>query len=442
MNTHPSVETYTHYLQAPDQWETLLARFPADLEQTVFTSGAILRPREVRMATQLLRLIFAYACNVPLTVVVGWATALGLATLSDEALRKRIRHARAWLQHLLAQVLAARAGMTTSLPLRLRLTDGTQVTGPGAAGTQWRLHLTFDLHRMRLDAAVLTDAHGSESLAHSLPQPGDVVVGDRNYGTRAGVLALVHAQAHALVRLTWSNFPLRALTGEPFVLLDALRSVAAEATAVWNVQMRPLRKTDPVVTGRLIITRLPAVQEAAARARVRKHHAKTAKKTKDGHPARLHPATLEAAGCLILFTTIPTALASAAQVVALYRLRWQIELAFKRLKSVLGLAHLTARHPELCRAVLYAKLLLAVLVEDLCADAEAVSPSARPRRSTHPAPQLVEPVPTGVGNRAGHHSHTATPRPMDPTVPRLSRLLHRCAAQTPETSRLGATGAG
>jgi hypothetical protein len=82
--------------------------------------------------------------------------------------------------------------------------------------------------------------------------------------------------------------------------------------------------------------------------------------TPSGRKAALHPHTLVAAEYLILFTTVPASRASAAQIVALYRFRWQIELATKRLKSVLGLAHLTARHDDLCRAVLSAKLLLAV----------------------------------------------------------------------------------
>jgi len=379
MRTHQTVDTYTNYLQDTDQWNQLLTRLPADLEQSALTAGAILRRREIRAATQLLRLILAYACNLPFTVVAGWAATIGLARLTDEALRTRVRYARTWLSRLLVQTLAARAGLREPIPLRLRLTDGTQAASPGARGTEWRLHLTFDLQRWRLDAADLTDAHGSECLLHSAPQPGDVLIGDRNYGTRPGVRDTVQAGAHALVRLAWNTFPLLAVAGDRFDLVGALRAVAPDALAEHIVQMSPIRRADPPVRGRLIIARLPADRGAAARERVRKQHAKTAKKNKSGHKAQLQPATLDAAECLLLFTTIPAALATAAQIVALYRLRWQIELAIKRLKSILGLAHLTARHPDLCRAVLLAKLLLAVLVDDLCADAEAFSPSADAR---------------------------------------------------------------
>jgi hypothetical protein len=394
-------------LQDDTQWTQLLARLPADLEQSVFSCGAILRKRQVRTAAQFLRLLLAYACNLPLSVVVGWAAALGLAQLTDQALDRRIRHADTWLRTLHTQVLAARAGLRAPVPLRVRLTDGTQVLRPGATGPDWRLHLTFDLQRMRLDAVEVTDAHQAEGLSRSVPSPGDLVVGDRNYGTRPNVLAAAVAGAAVLVRIAWNTFPLLTRTAAPFDLFAALRTVPYDALREWDVLMKPTRRQDPVVLGRLIARRLPAVAAAQARERARKRQQQTAKTNAHGQKAHLQPETLEAAEYLLVFTTLPTTLVTAAQVVALYRFRWQIELAIKRLKSLLGLAHLTARHSALCRAVLLAKLLLAVLVDDLCADAEAFSPSGRHVRSCGTPPQRLGALPLGLGD----HSRLRAARP-------------------------------
>src|SRR5208282_1557395 len=52
----------------------------------------------------------------------------------------------------------------------------------------------------------------------------------------------------------------------------------------------------------------------------------------------------------------------ATDVLALYRLRWQIELAFKRLKSLAGLDLLPARSAALGRAWIAAKLIIATLI--------------------------------------------------------------------------------
>ena len=46
-------------------------------------------------------------------------------------------------------------------------------------------------------------------------------------------------------------------------------------------------------------------------------------------------------------------------------MRWQIELAFKRLKSLLNLDRLPARNRNLARAWLNAHLLLALLIDDM-----------------------------------------------------------------------------
>jgi IS4 transposase len=46
-------------------------------------------------------------------------------------------------------------------------------------------------------------------------------------------------------------------------------------------------------------------------------------------------------------------------------MRWQIELAFKRLKSLLNIDRLPAKNPHLARAWLNAHLLLALLIDDM-----------------------------------------------------------------------------
>jgi hypothetical protein len=60
-------------------------------------------------------------------------------------------------------------------------------------------------------------------------------------------------------------------------------------------------------------------------------------------------------------------------------LRWQIELAFKRLKSILHIDRLPAKDPDLARAWIYAHLLLALLLDAAMAEPGAIPPSAHRR---------------------------------------------------------------
>lgn len=59
---------------------------------------------------------------------------------------------------------------------------------------------------------------------------------------------------------------------------------------------------------------------------------------------------------------------TAKAVLDVYRLRWQIELAFKRLKSGLGIHKLPARDVRLARTWLTAHLILALMIEEAVTD--------------------------------------------------------------------------
>ena len=84
--------------------------------------------------------------------------------------------------------------------------------------------------------------------------------------------------------------------------------------------------------------------------------------------------TLTAAGYILVFTTVPAALLTPAQVLVLYRMRWQIEIVFKRSKSALQLAEIRMKSDYGCYAVLLAKCLLLLLVERIAPGDRAFFP--------------------------------------------------------------------
>jgi hypothetical protein len=65
--------------------------------------------------------------------------------------------------------------------LRFILIDGSTVQGPGATGTQYRLHLALDLVRLEWSYSLVTDEHTGEPLSHDPLQDGDVAIVDRGY---------------------------------------------------------------------------------------------------------------------------------------------------------------------------------------------------------------------------------------------------------------------
>jgi len=77
---------------------------------------------------------------------------------------------------------------------------------------------------------------------------------------------------------------------------------------------------------------------------------------------------------VVVFTTVSRKVLSTQEVLQLYRVRCQIELRFKHLKSLLGLGCLPKYDDKSCRAWIQAKLLCGLLIERLMRQAEFFSP--------------------------------------------------------------------
>ena len=136
-------------------WDAAVARFGGaeHLENEARALGVFRRVRALKCASDLLRLTLAYCLgSMGLRLTAAWAEAIGLASLSNVALLKRLRSMVPWLEILVARLLAAPAGtaICTQTDNRLiRLVDATTVAKSGrdarSAGGVWRVHAVFDL---------------------------------------------------------------------------------------------------------------------------------------------------------------------------------------------------------------------------------------------------------------------------------------------------------
>jgi hypothetical protein len=86
------------------------------------------------------------------------------------------------------------------------------------------------------------------------------------------------------------------------------------------------------------------------------------------------PETWQYAQYVLVFTTLSSASATARQVLECYRLRWQVELTFKRLKSIAQLGHVPKHDDQSTRAWLYGKLFVALLSQKLARVGRTISP--------------------------------------------------------------------
>jgi hypothetical protein len=212
-----------------------------------------------------------------------------------------------------------------------------------------------------MDGIEVTDRHSGETFGHCSTHPGDIRVGDRGYAYAGSLMPVLAAGGWVVVRMNWHNLPLESSQGDRINIIACLQPVEL---AEYDVVLAIDPERFPM---RLIVAALP--QEAAERARQRvRQQARKKGKTPSAK-------TLLAAGFVLLLTNLPASLWPARQVLGLYRFRWQIELYFKRLKSLFHLDHLRAQTPALAQVYLLGKLLGALLMDDCLHQARCLCPA-------------------------------------------------------------------
>lgn len=338
-------------------WPYLVASLP-ELEGSAREFGALTRRRCVDSAETLLRLVLIHAvCDHSLRETAMWAESMDLVSISDVALLKRFRRCGPWLGHLILNKLTERREIDASVQtnLRVRIVDATHLCSPGATGTEWRLHLGLDLGSLMIDHVQFSDFKVGESFDRFPVTVGELLIGDRGYAHRDPMARVAEAGGYFLVRIPWNIVPLNTQSGEPFELFGFLRSIP-EA----DVRVAPVSFTSS--SGDEVPCRLIALRKSAACAEASRKKVLSERSRKS---RRVDPRSLEAAEYTILLTNTHADTLSAHKALELYRLRWQIENLFKRFKSQLNLDHLAAREPSMVETYVLAKILGALLIEDL-----------------------------------------------------------------------------
>src|ERR1700686_1491166 len=389
-------------------WEQLREHLPPDfdLERTARERRAFLRIREVKDVASLFRLALAYGgCGMSLRETCAWAGALKLASLSEPSLMERLCKAAPWLGDIVAALIAQQATVPAKrwAGYRLRAIDATAICQPGADRTTWRLHVGYDLASGQEDQIALTDGRGAENLQRLTYRPGEIVLGDRVYA-RAHNLQLVKGDgADFIVRTGWNSLRLKGTDGGGFDLFATLR---AQAGQEGEVGVRVDEGSDASLEMRLIIWRKTPEQAEAEQKRLLKNAKKRGTK--------IDPRSLEAAKYVMLLTSLSADAFPACDVLAIYRFRWQIELAFKRMKSLAGLDELAAKDPALAQAWIYARLIAFLIAEQIAGQVPESPPSgpakARINRRRSAKPFALAHNQNGPRRNPRNHTRTAVAR--------------------------------
>jgi hypothetical protein len=350
-----------------EDWKVIESLLPDGWEEKAKELGAIKRFRGFSNVSDLLRTLLIHVGEgASLRETVVRAKEGRLADITDVALLKRLRKSSEWLRWL-AEGVMRKWFKPEETPLpegvsRVRIVDGTSIQPPGAKTTTWRMHYSMELPTMLCDEVRITGVETGESLKLLTIQPGDLILGDRGFAKRPGVHHAVSNGADVLIRIGLTGLPLHDERGRRIDLLQCLRGIGHHWA--WDREV-VIKYEDVEIFGRICAVRKTEAAAKEARDKILRESRKKGRNTK--------PQTLEAAGYTTVFTTLDGSI-PAETVLNLYRARWQVELVFKRLKSILGIGNLHKTDPESAKAWLYAKLLVAFLIEALKVVAERFSP--------------------------------------------------------------------
>ena len=366
-------------------WQTLVSFFPSTWKELAAETRANVRLRGFRSVDALMRtLLLHVARGYSLRETVVRARMTRLARVSDVALLKRLRSAEEWF-HALCVALLQEQGLEmphTPPRLRLRLVDSTTIKEPGKTGSLWRVHYSFCVPELRCDAFTLTPTKGvgtGDSLTQFPIAPGDHLIADRGYCHANGIEHVVSNGGAILVRLNTAALPLFTAQGRRVPLLRRLGPLRqAGQIGEWAVHIHGATR---VITGRVCAVR--KTEEAIKRTE------KQLRRNASKQGEALQPETLEYAKYIIVFTTFDPLTFRADAVLHWYRVRWQVELAFKRLKSLAQFGHLPKADEQSARAWLYGKLFVALLTEQLIRRGQALSPCSSTKASGRTAIPLA-----------------------------------------------------
>lgn len=353
-----------------EDWPILLSFFPDEWIELALHSNALKGLRKDKDVENYMRtLLIHIACGYSMRETVTRAKLAGLADLSDVAFLGRLRKAKDWLHGMCVALFEEqRIVLQDDKDFQVRLFDATNVKEPGSTGSLWRVHYSVQIPSLTCDFFKLTATKGKgtgESFFQYSIKRNDYIIADRGYSTASGVHHVVSKKAYVIVRVNTNALPILNLKGQPFRLLSKVMDIKRAGTIKsWNVLIPG--RNNATVEGRICVIRK---SNAAIEIAIKK-----LKKYANKRSRSLMPETLEYAKYVIIFTNFPVNSFSDFEVLDWYRCRWQVELIFKRFKSIAQFGHLPKHSDDSSKAWLYGKLFVALLTHKLIEYASSISP--------------------------------------------------------------------
>ena len=338
--------------------DELVQRLPEGYEQACFETKAIERVREIKTPLDLIRLVLIYLTGghsqLEMSVI---ALQLGIADIADTAFLKKFAKCRSWLEWIISKVIPKPIVEYTCpkwfKEYTITAIDASDVTEKGRSKRIFRLHYAIDIMKMCCLSFKLTAQKTGETLLNFNVQKGWLILADRVYGTLTGIEHCLKSEANFIIRLRHGAFKLYDHDGVEINLLERLQGVTSDTVKSFDVYVK---LSGGLTKVRICATKIPndkleALEKSNKRKASKKQRATSAE-------------ALLMTQYVVLITALPDTI-PAAEITSLYRFRWQVEIYFKRLKSIIDFGNVPLRREDSIFTWLNGKLLVSILIEQM-----------------------------------------------------------------------------
>ena len=308
---------------------SLLRVMPAGYEEACFSTGAIIRKRDIKDPNDLMMLaLFHLLTGCSLIEVSEISKLAKLGDISDVAFMKRFSNCNEWFKWILTAIQDTTHGIIHyNVPERLSryrimAVDASDVTEKGTSGRIFRLHFALDIGNMQAALYKITSNSTGKHLRNFELADGDLVIADRIYSSVTGIEYCLSKGCHYIARMRANSFKPYSAEG---IQLDLL-SIALDSTR------------------------------------------KKMKRKESKKQMSFSTSTYTFNEYLVVCTSLDKTI-TAEEIIELYRYRWQVELYFKRLKSILGYGELPKKSEKSIYSWLNGKLMIALLIESVIGNA-------------------------------------------------------------------------
>lgn len=344
----------------PDKWKELSIEYKAlSVGKYIFTDPEV-----------LMKAMFCYLmAGASFDTVADRLISQGFVkSVSGVAVLKKFRRCAPYFKALSAMMIQERVARHTSnqtFPWVIRAFDGTHITTPGDKTKDIRLHMSLDVLNGVMDYVEYTDIHGGETLKRLPVKNGELILADGGYGNRGGAASIIEQGADVIVRINGKGFPCKGIDDVEFDFVNKFNDmpdgsfrghdvIFYDGKNKYNGRLCAYKKTEE--------EKKKSIEKAE----------KTAKR-KGSDPLSEYSKFTN--GYVFVFTSLSDEEMNCKDVLDFYRLRWQIEIYFKKLKSQLKIGTPPSRSQESLDAWVHGKILATLLIEGFAEDAKPFSPS-------------------------------------------------------------------